>query len=64
MSSAIRQVKPDDFTKRFAKPATDALGPIIAIATRGAGVTAAAGTSLTHHLFVKSFSLSKSLCKA
>ncbi len=29
------------------------------IATRGAGVTAAAGTSLTHHLFVKIFTLNK-----
>ncbi len=31
------------------------------ITTRGAGVTAAAGTSLTHHLFAKSFKLNKSL---
>ena len=30
------------------------------IATRGAGVTAAAGTGLTHHLFVKIFTLDKS----
>ncbi len=30
------------------------------IATRGAGVTAAAGTSLTHHLFAKVFTLGKS----
>ncbi len=30
-------------------------------ATRGAGVTAAAGTSLTHHLFAKVFTLGKSL---
>ncbi len=29
------------------------------IATRGAGVTAAAGTSLTHHLFAKIFTLGK-----
>ncbi len=31
--------------------------------TRGAGVTAAAGTSLTHHLFAKIFILDKSLAK-
>ena len=30
------------------------------IATRGAGVTAAAGTRLTHHLFAKIFTLGKS----
>ncbi len=29
------------------------------IATRGAGVTAAAGTGLTHHLFAKIFTLGK-----
>ncbi len=34
------------------------------VATRGAGVTAAAGTSLTHHLFFKIFALNKSLAKA
>ena len=34
------------------------------IATCGAGVTAAAGTSLTHHLFAKVFTLGKSLCYA
>ncbi len=33
------------------------------IATRGAGVTAAAGTSLSHHLFAKLFTLGKSLAK-
>ena len=31
------------------------------IATRGAGVTAAAGTGLTHHLFSKLLTLKKSL---
>ena len=30
------------------------------IATRGAGITAAAGTGLSHHLFAKIFTLSKS----
>ncbi len=30
------------------------------VPTRGAGVTAAAGTSLTHHLFSKLFTLGKS----
>ncbi len=30
------------------------------VATRGAGVTAAAGTSLAHHLFAKGFSFGKS----
>ncbi len=34
------------------------------VPTRGAGVTAAAGTSLTHHLFAKGFTLGKSLAKA
>jgi hypothetical protein len=34
------------------------------VATRGAGVTAAAGTSLAHHLFFKIFTLNKSLAKA
>ncbi len=34
------------------------------VPTRGAGVTAAAGTSLTHHLFAKDFKLGKSLAKA
>ncbi len=29
------------------------------VPTRGAGVTAAAGTSLTHHLFAKLFTLGK-----
>ncbi len=33
------------------------------VATCGAGVTAAAGTSLTHHLFSKIFTLEKSLYK-
>ncbi len=33
------------------------------VTTRGAGVTAAAGTSLTHHLFAKIFTLSKSPVK-
>ncbi len=31
-------------------------------ATRGAGVTAAAGTSLSHHLFAKIFTRGKSPC--
>jgi hypothetical protein len=33
------------------------------IPTRGAGVTAAAGTRLAHHLFAKMFTLGKSLPK-
>ncbi len=33
------------------------------VPTRGAGVTAAAGTSLAHHLFAKGFNLGKSLTK-
>ncbi len=52
------------FHTEFMRPATDALGPIDVVATRGAGVTAAAGTSLTHHLFSKIFTLEKSLCSA
>ena len=39
------------FTRDVSKPATDVLGPIKATTTCGAGITAAAGTSLTHHLF-------------
>ena len=42
-------------------PATDALGPIKSVTTSGAGVTAAAGTSLAHHLFSKVFTFDKSL---
>ena len=34
------------------------------VATCDAGVTAAAGTSLTHHLFAKVFTLGKSQCVA
>ena len=49
------------FDKRLTEPTTDALDPIIVIATCGAGITAAAGTSLTHHLFAKEFTLGKSL---
>ena len=41
--------------------ATDALDPIIVIATCGSGVTAAAGTGIAHHLFIKLFTLNKSL---
>ncbi len=48
------------FHKRFTKPATDALGQIIVAPTCGAGVTAAAGTSLSHHLFSKVFTHGKS----
>ncbi len=33
------------------------------IPTRGAGVTAPAGTSLAHHLFAKLFTFGKSLVK-
>ncbi len=33
------------------------------VSTRGAGVTAAAGTSLTHHLFAKLLTLGKSLTR-
>ncbi len=43
------------------KSATNALGQIKLIPTCGAGVTAAAGTGLTHHLFVEVFTLNKSL---
>ncbi len=34
------------------------------VTTCGAGITAAAGTSLSHHLFLKIFTLKKSLAKA
>ncbi len=51
------------FHRRFARSATDALGPIIMVPTRGAGVTAAAGTRLSHHLFAKLFTFGKSLPK-
>ncbi len=42
-------------------PATDALNPIIAVTTRGAGITAAAATRLTHHLFANGFGVGKSI---
>ncbi len=51
------------FHERLIKQATDALGQINVIPTCGAGVTAAAGTRLTHHLFAKIFTLGKSLAK-
>ncbi len=48
------------FHKGLADPATSALGPIIAATTWAAGVTAAAGTSLTQPLFRKRIELPKS----
>lgn len=48
------------FHKGLAGPATSALGPIIAATTRAAGITAAAGTSLTQPLFRKLLTLPKS----
>ncbi len=47
------------FHRRLTKPATNALNPINVITTCGAGITAAAGTRLTHHLFIKLFGLDK-----
>ena len=51
------------FNRGLVQPATDALDPISVVPTCGAGVTAAAGTSLAHHLFAKEFALGKSLSK-
>ena len=48
------------FHKRLTKQATDVLDPIIVDATRTAGITAAAGTSLTQSLFSHLFTVSKS----
>ena len=48
------------FHKGLASPATSALGPIIVATTWAAGVTAAAGTSLTQPLFRKLLRLPKS----
>ena len=48
------------FHKELTKRATDVLDPIKMAATWTAGITAAAGTCLTHHLFSKRFELSKS----
>ena len=48
------------FHQRLTKPATDALGPINVTTTRGAVITAAGGTRLTHHLFAKLLTLGKS----
>jgi len=45
------------FHQELAKPATNALSPIIVVTTRGAGITAAAGTRLTHPLFLELFGL-------
>jgi hypothetical protein len=39
------------FDQELTRPATDALGPVILPTTRGAGFTAAAGTSLALPLF-------------
>jgi hypothetical protein len=48
------------FHQELAKPATNALSPIIVATTRGAGITAAAGTRLAHPLFLELFGLKKS----
>ena len=52
-----------EFHWKLTRPATNALSPINVVTTRGAGITAAAGTRLTHHLFVEWFRLHKSLLK-
>ena len=49
-----------EFHWELVKPATNASNPIIAVTTRGAGITAAAGTRLTHHLFSEGTNLGKS----
>jgi hypothetical protein len=51
------------FHKRLTKQATDVLDPIIVAATRTAGITAAAGTSLAQSLFVCLFTAHKSFQK-
>ena len=55
---------PDSLAIRFHRelyyPATDALGPINAITTRGSGITAAAGTGIAHLLFAEHITLYKS----
>ena len=51
------------FYKGLTRLATDVLGPINAGATRGAGITAAAGTGLTHPLFAVLFTDRKSPLK-
>ncbi len=48
------------FYNRLIKLATDVLGPINVGATQGAGITAAAGTGLTHPLFAFLFTECKS----
>ena len=53
-----------EFHQELIKPATDALNPIKVNTTRDAGITAAAGTRLTHLLFAKLFGLSKSCSDA
>ena len=50
-----------EFHKRLIKQATDVLDPIKMAATWTAGITAAAGTSLTQSLFAKLFTFSKSI---
>ncbi len=47
------------FHKKLTKQATDVLDPIIVAATRTAGITAAAGTSLSRSLFAKLFTFGK-----
>ena len=51
------------FHEELAGPATNALSPIKAAITRGAGITAAAGTRLTHHLFSNLCTVGKSILK-
>jgi len=52
------------FNQELVEPATDALDPIIVVTIRGAGITAAAATRLTHHLFALLFRQGKRLCSA
>ena len=51
------------FNKKLTQQATDILDPIIVAATRTAGITAAAGTSLAQSLFASLFTAGKSFSK-
>ena len=52
------------FHKKLTKQATDVLDPIMLVATRTAGITAAAGTGLSQSLFISIFTTDKSLTKS
>ncbi len=51
------------FHQELTKPATNVLNPIKTVTTCGSGITAAAGTRITHHLFSHLFKVRKNSSK-